>query len=78
MDSILFKYHIYRFPYVYMDLVDQILRNIDKTPMLCDKPRCRTSASWAKTASKSRILEKLNHDSRRSYIEMNVPNVGFT
>ena len=33
MDSILITYHFYSFPYVYMDLVDQILRNIDKTPI---------------------------------------------
>ena len=47
--------------------------------MLCDEPRWRKSSSWApNTASKSRILEKLNHDSRRSYMEMNVPKVGFT
>ena len=46
--------------------------------MLRGETRWRTSASWAsKTANKSRILEKLNHDSRRSYIEMNVPKVGF-
>ena len=47
--------------------------------MLCAEPTWRTSASQApKTAIKNRILEKLNHDSRLTYVEMNVSKVGFT
>ena len=62
-----------------MDLVGRILWNIDKTPILRDEPTWWTSASWApKTANKIRILEKLNPDRRLSYIEMNVPKMGFT
>ena len=47
--------------------------------MLRAEPTWRTSASQApKTANKNRILEKLNHDSRPTYVEMNVSKVGIT
>ena len=46
--------------------------------MLRAEPTWRTSAGQApKTANKNRILEKLNHDSRPTYVDKNVSKVGF-